>query len=280
MTAMDTPYYETKKIGENTWMIMSSGDYHYLLAGEGEGIAIDTGYGAGNLRGYLESLCGVPVTRVINTHNHFDHCANNCYFDLAYMGEEAMPLAGEPYPSFEGVVFPRDYEKKAVGDGDIIPLAGRNLEIIRIGDHTEDGIAILDRKERRLFTGDEIMPGMKALRGTVDGWHRSLRKLLAHRDEFDTLWGGAGELDADLIEICCEAAERILAGLPSDPVLEEESRPEICEEYDDEGRLVYDCQRPHPEDIPKDGFHKNNENMVDYFWKGFRLSYDKTMICE
>lgn len=278
MTTMDTPYYETTKIGENTWMILSSGDYHYLLAGEGEGIAIDTGYGAGNLRAYLEGLCGAPVRRVVNTHSHFDHCANNGYFDLAYMGKEALPLAGEPYPSFKGVVFPRDYEKKAVGDGDILPLAGRDLEIIRIGDHTQDGIAILDRRERRLFTGDEIMPGMKALRGTVEGWHRSLQRLLAHRDEFDTLWGGAGELDANLVAIYGEAAERILAGRPSDPAIEEGPRPQLCEEYDGEGRLVYDCHSPHPEDVPKGGFAKGDENRVDYFWKGFRFSYDRTMV--
>lgn len=60
LTSMDEPYYEPKLIAPDTWQIMSSGDYHYLLVGDEEGISIDTGYGAGNLREYLEGLCGKP----------------------------------------------------------------------------------------------------------------------------------------------------------------------------------------------------------------------------
>ena len=147
---------------------MSSGDYHYLLVGDEEGISIDTGYGAGNLREFLEGLCGKPVRQVINTHYHFDHSANNCYFEKAYMGKEAIDRVSIPYESFGNIDFYKDsYEKVAVGDGDIIPLKGRELEIFRIGDHTTDGIAILDRKNRLLFIGDEIMPGMKGLSNTV-----------------------------------------------------------------------------------------------------------------
>ncbi|MCD8142911.1 MAG: MBL fold metallo-hydrolase, partial [Clostridiales bacterium] len=140
LTPMDVPYYETTQIGANTWMIMSSGDYHYLVAGDANGVAIDTGYGAGNLREYLEGLCGKPVPWVVNSHHHFDHTANNCYFDMAYMGEEALSRASIPFPSFDGVAFPApDYPKTPGGDGDIIPREGRPLEVLRIGGHTEDG---------------------------------------------------------------------------------------------------------------------------------------------
>ena len=157
LTPMDEPYYETKLIAPGTWQIMSSGDYHYLVEGDEEAIAIDTGYGAGNLREYLESLCGKPVRKCINTHYHFDHSANNCYFDLVYMAEEDVDRASVPYPSFEGIDFPRDYPVEIVAENSVIPLKGRPLEIFKIGDHTPGGIAILDRKERLLFSGDEIM---------------------------------------------------------------------------------------------------------------------------
>lgn len=278
LTPMDVPYYEVTQINENTWQIMSSGDYHYLLVGDEAGVAIDTGYGAGNLREFLEKLCGKPVPWVINTHNHFDHSANNFYFDMAYMGEEALPLASIPYPSFEGITFPKpDYPKTAVGDGDIIPLKGRELEIFHIGDHTADGIAILDRKDRLLFTGDEIMGHGKTLNGSVSKWKSDLEKLLAHRDEFDAVYGGPDKVTDGELEIFYEAACKILAGEKLEQPSPSEPHPPIVDERDADGNLIYDCQMPHSADVPKDGFFKVNPNMVDFVYKGYHFSYDKTL---
>lgn len=278
LVPMDMPCYDVKEIAPGTWQIMSSGDYHYLLLGDDIGVSIDTGYGAGNLRGYLTGLCGHDVPWVINTHSHFDHTANNCYFDLAYMDRKAFDLASIPYPSFAGVAFPRDYPKSAIGDGDTVPLPGRELEIFQIGDHTADGIAILDRKERLLFTGDEIMLMGKTLNGSVEKWKADLEKLLVHRDEFDRIYGGVGEVPAEYLDIFHEAACRILAGSPSEPLQEMEAPPPLLEERGPEGQTVYDCKIPHPEDRPKGGFFKSNPNMVDYQWKGLRFSYDKTLL--
>ncbi|MCD7761681.1 MAG: MBL fold metallo-hydrolase [Lachnospiraceae bacterium] len=297
LTPMDVPYYETTQIDENTWQIMSSGDYHYLLVGDEAGVAIDTGYGAGNLREYLEKLCGKPVPWVINTHHHFDHSANNFYFDMAYMGEEALPLASIPYPSFDGITFPApDYPKTAVSDGDIISLKGRELEIIRIGDHTADGIAILDRTHRLLFTGDEIMEHGKTLNGTVSKWKNDLEKLLAHKDEFDAIYGGAQKVADDALEIFYEAACKILDGeepvecetqksaaaADGEPRLEKPhksgQRPPMTDERDADGHIIYDCQFPHSADVPKDGFFKKNPNMIDVVYRGYQFSYDKTML--
>lgn len=252
LTPMDEPYYEVTEIAPGTWQIMSSGDYHYLLAGDEEAVAIDTGYGAGNLREFLEELCGKPVCAVINTHHHFDHSANNCYFDLAYMARESVELASIPYPSFEGIVFPRDYRVQVVDDGDIIPLKGRELEVIKIGDHTAGGIAILDRRERLLFTGDEIMPGGKMLSGTVEKFAADMAKLMARRDLFDRLCGGPAILPAETADIFSEAAQKMLRGETSGEP-EEGRRGPRPEAQAENGQKIYDCQHPHPEDIPGGG---------------------------
>ena len=45
---MSEPYFESRQIAPGTWQILSSGDYSYLLAGEGQGLLIDSGYGAKN----------------------------------------------------------------------------------------------------------------------------------------------------------------------------------------------------------------------------------------
>lgn len=277
LTPMDEPYYEVTKINEDTWQIMSSGDYHYLLMGDEEGISIDTGYGAGNLREFLEELCGKPVRGVINTHHHFDHTANNCYFDYAYMAQDAEKLASIPYASFDGIEVPRDYEKRIVREGDIISLTGRNLQIFEIGDHTTDGIAILDRKRRILFTGDEIMMGMKTLNGSVEKWKRDLDRIAAFRGEFDIICGGPAMMGAEEFDIFHEAASRILEGIESDEEMPELGKPPLGLEPVD-GHRVYDCQMPHIEDRPKGGFFKENPNMVSYVYKGRVFTYDKTHI--
>lgn len=252
MTPMDEPYYEVQQIAPNTWQIMSSGDYHYLVAGDKEGISIDTGYGAGNLREFLEQLCGKPVTRCINTHHHFDHSANNCYFDLVYMAEESVPLAAIPYPSFEGISFPRDYNVQIVSDGDTIPLEGRELEIFKIGDHTDGGIAILDRKARLLFTGDEIMPGGKNISKTVEKFAADMDKLMAHRAEFDTVCGGPEMLPGTYFDSFHKAAHAMLEGAESEPI--PPRKPFVKPNFDDgSGRKIYDCQHPHSEDTPGGG---------------------------
>ncbi|MCC8066202.1 MAG: MBL fold metallo-hydrolase [Clostridiales bacterium] len=278
VTPMDVPYYEVTQLNEDTWQIMSSGDYHYLLVGEDSGVSIDTGYGAGNLREFLEKLSGKPVPWVINTHNHFDHTANNFYFDMAFMGEEAKPLASIPYASFEGISFPvPDYPKTAVGDGDFVPLKGRELEIIRIGDHTSDGIAILDRKRRILFVGDELMSHGKTLNGSVSKWKQDLEKLLAHRSEFDELYGGQGKVADGALEIFYEAACKALSGEELEKP-QPEKPMELSREWDEEGHQLYDCQRPHYEDIPKDGFFKEDPNMVEFTYKGYTFAFDKTLL--
>lgn len=278
-TPMDEPYYEVTQLDESTWQIMSSGDYHYLVVGEEEGIAIDTGYGAGNLREFLEKLCGKPVRQVINTHHHFDHSANNCYFEKAYMAAEAVNLASIPYNSFDGMdFFKESYEKVVVEDGDIIPLKGRELQIFKIGDHTADGIAILDKTNKRLFSGDEFMPGGKGFNNTVETWNKNLEKLASHRDEFTTLCGGPCILPADVFDIFKEAAERILAGKESEEQPSMEGRPPL-EQPDFEGHKVYDCQFPHIEDIPKQGFDGETKQEI-FVYKDYSFKFDKDKIYE
>ncbi len=279
LTHFDEPYFEAKKVDDGTWQIASSGDYHYLIVGDDIGVAIDTGYGAGNLRDYLESLCGKPVPWVINSHSHFDHSAGDFYFDRAYMSKGAIPLAAIPYESFKTINFPpRDYEAVAVGDGDVIPVPGRELEVFEIGDHTDDGIALLDRSHRILFCGDEFMPGMKTLNGSVTRWKKGLDKLMPHRDEFDTLCGGPAILDASVVDIFYEAACNILAGKESEETNPKEPGQPPQPEFDAEGHEIYDWKRPHYEDIPKDGFFKEDPNMVEYVYKGYVFTYDKTMM--
>jgi glyoxylase-like metal-dependent hydrolase (beta-lactamase superfamily II) len=246
---MDEPYYKTEQVAPGTWRIISSGDASYLVEGDEEALAIDSGYGAGNIREYMQTLTEKPVRRIANTHHHFDHTANNSYFEMAYMSKEAVPLATIPFPSFAGIEFPRDYPITVVADGGTIPLKGRDLLALSIPDHAESSMVFLDRKERILFTGDEFMPMGKRLNGGLKSWLENLEKIDQYRSEFDMLYGGAFVMKAAFFDACLACAQYAMehpnlgnADGPKGPP------PGMMKQDSNETRTIYDRIAPHPED--------------------------------
>jgi len=264
LVPMSEPYFRHMQMGDGIWQILSDGDYSYLLEGDDEALLIDSGYGAGNIREYCQTLTSKPVRAIANTHDHFDHTANNSYFDLAYMGAETWPLATRPFPSFAGIDFPRDYAVKIVDDGDVIPLKGRELLVFKIPDHAVGSLAFLDQKCRVLFTGDEFMAHGKTLNGTVEHWLVMLHKLLPYRSSFDYLYAGGGKLDAMLFDSQLACTRAILNGCEG--VAAKFSPFPNFERIDEQGRKIWKRRLPHPGDGPKN-------------W-GEGLAYQKTLVSD
>lgn len=137
------------------------------------------------------------IELVLITHHHFDHAANVRRIkelsgativagvaDAAVL-ERSVPIPGpsglnrigrlmgklprkwvDAYQYYDNVLVDRK-----VNDGDIIEELG--LEVVALPGHTAGGVAYLDRKERRAFTGDMASnyfgrPGMPALVGSED----------------------------------------------------------------------------------------------------------------
>lgn len=274
---MSEPYYRVVEIAPGTWRILSDGDYSYLLEGDGEGLLIDSGYGAGNIRNFCEELIKKTVRNIANTHDHFDHTANNCYFDCAYMSAETQPLATLPFPSFEGISFPRDYPVVIVDDGDTLPLKGRNMQVLKITDHAVGSLVFLDRKQRILFSGDELgMPMGKPLNGSVERWAAYMEKLFEHRGDYDEIYGGGGRVQADIVEKYLENAKHILAGnegVPAAPV----KFPDAIG-LDGEGQQVWRRRLPHPGDGPKNiNADLERRRIMDYAGCKIIYSIDKIL---
>lgn len=274
---MSEPYFRCKLVAPRTWQVLSDGDYSYLLEGDEEALLIDSGYGAGNIREYCQTLTDKPLSRIANTHDHFDHTANNCYFDCAYMSAETQPLATIPFPSFDGIDFPRDYKVEIVDDGDIIPLKGRDLLVFKIPDHAVGSLAFLDRSVRILFSGDEIMGHGMNLHGSVETRVRQLRKLSAHRSDYDTLCAGGGMMDATIIDQYLANAEAILdgaVGVPYAPM----PFPNFSQ-TDAEGHVVWKRRFPHPGDGPKN-FGDIQPYKRTHEFAGVTISYDSRMVLD
>ena len=250
LVPMDQPYYRSWQIADKTWQILSDGDHSYLLEGEKEALLIDSGYGCGDIRAYCQTLTDKPVNRIANTHDHFDHTANNYLFDCALMSAETVPLATRPFPSFSGIDFPRDYPVEILDDGDTIDLGGRTLEVIKIPDHAVGSLAYLDRQTGILFSGDEVMVDVKRLNGSVARLARQMEKLNRFRTDFHTLYAGPGKVDPAWIDKYLAIAREILDGAEGEPM---EAQPFPAPPQPDEnGNVIWKRREPHPRDVPVD----------------------------
>ena len=246
---MDEPYYEAKQIAPDTWCVLSDGDFSYLVVGEEEGIVIDSGAGAGNLQEYMQSLTDKPVNKIANTHHHFDHTANNWYFDTVYMAAEGVELATIPFKSFAGITFPRDYHVEVIKDGDVLHLGNRDLEVFAMPDHAISSLVYLDRKGRILFVGDELSNHGKDLSGTVQNFADQLERLMQHRSDFDYLCGGShAMLEADYVDRYLEACKQILSGAEGKPFERRKPKGNGPKAPEVEGVVIYDRKKPRPVD--------------------------------
>jgi glyoxylase-like metal-dependent hydrolase (beta-lactamase superfamily II) len=277
LTPMDVPYYKATLIAPGTWQIESDGDYHYLLEGDNESLAIDTGYGAGNVRAYLQTLTKKPLRSVANTHSHFDHTANNSYFDKAFMSAETAKLATIPFQSFAGINFPRDYPKEIIGDGYKFQLGNREVEVFLIPNHTTGGTAYLDKRSRILFSGDEIFQGNNTISavGSVAQYERNMSKIAAHRSEYDQLaTGGFGVITAAWVDKFLANTRYILAGHEGEPVTGPQGRPPAAA-ADPSAPVTYRRRFPRAGDGGAGGgANQANENLRKMTLDGSGITYD------
>lgn len=145
-----------------TWFInfMNGSQNMYLLEGNDRAMLIDTGWGAGNLRAFVEKLTNKPLI-VVNTHYHPDHSAGNGEFEEVFVSSNYLidaPSVDTPGTGpFDLSQMPHpDYRKSFLYDGDQIDLGGRVIDVIEAAPaHCNSSLFFIDRAQNLIFTGDE-----------------------------------------------------------------------------------------------------------------------------
>ena len=155
--------YTAWRLDEVTWVIsfMEGSQYLYLLEGSEKALLIDTGYGMGHLRAFVEKRTDKPVI-VANTHYHPDHSAGNGEWEEVILSRGWETDA--PSVEMEGAGpaklsdFPHpDYRKVIMGDGDRIELGGRTIEVMEaLPAHCNSSLFFIDREHDMIFSGDEF----------------------------------------------------------------------------------------------------------------------------
>ncbi|MHB8128010.1 MAG: MBL fold metallo-hydrolase [Mobilitalea sp.] len=151
--------YQSLKYDNRTHMInfMNGSQNMYLVEGNEKALLLDTGWGAGNLRCYVEKLTDKPII-VANTHCHPDHAGGNGEWKevmMLYGGEKDLATCADCPFDISKLSYP-GYRHVILSDGDKIDVGGRTLEVLDISAHSNGSMALLDTERQQLFVGDEL----------------------------------------------------------------------------------------------------------------------------
>ena len=207
---------EAVKIDDGTYSIEDNGVRCLLIIGSERALLVDTGFGtAGGLRAIVESLTDKPVI-LVNSHADGDHIGGNNEFDAAHMHPSEMPYYFQNAKPGAQVV--------PLWDGDVINLGKRSFEVILIPGHTPGSIALLDRENRFIISGDSISAGPVFMFGEARNIHAyiaSMEKLLDMSGAFNNIYPAHGPFPIESVYIkkALTAANKLLAGelTPEEP---------------------------------------------------------------
>jgi glyoxylase-like metal-dependent hydrolase (beta-lactamase superfamily II) len=199
-------WFEVYKVAPATFAIyephQSEEVISYLIVGTKQALLFDTGMGIADIRAVVRRLTSRPIV-VLNSHTHDDHVGGNWQFEFIYGMDTAFTRAnakgsredaqGEIAPGEICGELPKNFNPKTyatkpwhtslfIHDGFKINLGGPTVEVIATPGHTPDSIALFDRGNGLLFTGDTYYPGTIWLyrpETNLDAYAASIAKLAA-----------------------------------------------------------------------------------------------------
>jgi len=178
--------YEIIQMDEHTWRIQENMVRCFLLEGEEKTFLIDSGMHVNHADEIAKSITDKPV-ELINTHGDRDHVGSNGKFDHFYMHTAELYNCKDC-----------DMSKMIpIQDGEILDAGNRPLRVIHIPGHTEGSIALLDIRNRVLYSGDTVQDGDIFLFGihrNFNAYVLSLKRLLSFMDEFDFICSNHGTI--------------------------------------------------------------------------------------
>src|SRR5690242_12682181 len=177
------PWFEVYRVAPGTFAIyephQAEETISYLIVGTKQAVIFDTGMGISSISKVTRQLTTKPVV-VLNSHTHNDHVGGNSEFTFIYGMDTdftrknargsrvdaqaeiaADQLCGNTPPGFNSKTYATKPWKisRFIRDGFTINLGGgRKLEVIATPGHTPDAIALIDRENGLLFTGDTYYP--------------------------------------------------------------------------------------------------------------------------
>jgi glyoxylase-like metal-dependent hydrolase (beta-lactamase superfamily II) len=199
-------WFEVYKVAPGTFAIyephQSEEVISYLIVGQKQALLFDTGMGIGNIHKVVSRLTSRPVV-VLNSHTHDDHVGGNWQFNFVYGMDTAFTRENAKGSTLDAQAeiapgeicgdLPKGFDLKTyktrpwrisafIHTGFRINLGGRTVEVISTPGHTPDAIALFDRANSLLFTGDTYYPAPIWLfrpETDLDAYAKSIERLAA-----------------------------------------------------------------------------------------------------
>ena len=152
--------YNNNDMGQNTYL--------YYDEKSREGVLIDAGCGAPDLKSIAADICENKITllALLLTHGHYDHII--AIHDILKTiptkiccHENERPMLENPYVNFSALMGAEISIKpdKVLRDGDIIPIGDCALKVLHTPGHTPGGVCYYDEAGKILFSGDALFLG-------------------------------------------------------------------------------------------------------------------------
>lgn len=142
-------FFSSERLSEHVTTIhMPLGDAVYLVVGNERALLLDSGYGIGDLRGYVDTLTGLPVALLL-THGHLDHAGGAGQFGTVYLNHADDGLAVRqttPEYRYRFLAAAPDgaCPREVRGPGDLVPQADGNFRGLSDGDELDlGGVCVL-----------------------------------------------------------------------------------------------------------------------------------------
>ena len=230
-------HFYAETISGHVRRICGNGDVcMYLVEGSDRALLIDTGYGVGDLRGYVEGLLDGKPYDVVITHGHIDHAAGAAQFESCRMSPLDIEIYEEfcslerrrakvdscGHPDFKDVV-PEDFAgvdasvMRPLADGDVFDLGDVTVEMIAVPGHTPGMMVPLVVEEGIAIFGDACGVGtliMLPHSTTVERYRESLLRLKEHEGRYAIVLRQHGTCASTkrVLEDNLELCDLVLAG--------------------------------------------------------------------
>ena len=204
--SVSDPWFQVYQVDPGVFAIYEPYNFQevisYLIVGRNRALLFDTGMGMSRISTVVRELTRLPVS-VVNSHTHYDHVGGNAEFgeilslDTEFTRESAKGMAHAavateatpralcrerlPLPFDTAAYSIRPFKtSRFIKNGDVIDLGGRTLEVVEVPGHTPDAIALLDRANGLVWTGDTFYEGpiwLFAASTDLDAYGRSIARL-------------------------------------------------------------------------------------------------------
>ncbi len=179
------------------------GDAKRDESGFASACVIDCSYGSAPLILQEAAVRHFKIERILNTHGHFDHSADNAVLQKAtgapiFIHQSDEWRLTEPYKENFPIPFPMTPTRASayLNDGDIIQVGSLQFEVLYTPGHTRGGVCFYEAQHKVLFSGDTLFNGSVGRWDFVDSdltaLVRSLARLMKLPDEV-RVYPGHGE---------------------------------------------------------------------------------------